>query len=100
MDDILNTAAGVHDVVHFFHGDGPAAQFEASHKQEGNYCCDGCAAHSSRFTDIAYCYRAPKPTLQERQEYFLQERQEFVLQEFVRQVDPPTQSRYYHLNSS
>lgn len=60
------------DIVRFFYGDGPAAQFESGHKLGGNYPCVGCGAHSGRFTDIAYCYRAPKPTLQERQEFVLQ----------------------------
>ena len=61
----------VRDLVRFFHGDGPAAQFEAGNKQGGIYCCVGCGADSSRFTDIAYSYRAPKPTLKERQEFVL-----------------------------
>ena len=62
----------VYDILRYFCGDGPAAQFEADHKQGGNFCCIGCGAHSSQFADIAYCYRAPKPTLQERQEFVLQ----------------------------
>ena len=62
----------VHDTVRFFYGDGPAAQFEAGHKQGGTYCCVGCGANSNCFTDIAYCYRAPKPSLLERQEFVLQ----------------------------
>ena len=58
----LKTTAGVEvcDIVCFFHGDGPAAQFEAGHKQEGSYCYVGCGAHSGRFSNIAYCYRAQK----------------------------------------
>lgn len=62
----------VSDVLRFFYGDGPAAQFEAGHKQGGPYCCTGCVAQSGRFADIAYCYRAPKPTLKERQDFVLQ----------------------------
>ena len=60
------------DKVGFFYGDGPAAQFEAGHKQGGIYCCVGCGADSGRFSDIAYSYRAPKLTLEERQEFILQ----------------------------
>ena len=68
------TMAGVEirDIIRYFHGDGPAAQFEAGHKQGGNYCCIGCGAHSERFADIAYSYRAPKISFQERQEFVLQ----------------------------
>jgi hypothetical protein len=62
----------VYDVVRFFYGDGPAAQFEAGHKQEGTYCCVGCGADSGRFSDIACRYRSPKPSLKERQEFVLQ----------------------------
>ena len=71
---ILHTRTGtpVCDVVRFFYGDGPAAQFEAGHKQGGTYCCTGCKADSCRFSEIAYCYRAAKHTLKERQEFLLQ----------------------------
>ena len=66
------TGTPVSDVVRFFYGDGPAAQFEAGHKQGGTYCCTGCGADSSRFSDTAYSYRAPKSTLKERQQFVLQ----------------------------
>ena len=76
MSDTLKTTAGVevHDIVRFFYGDGPAAQFEAGQKQGGSYCCVGCGAHSGRFSDIAFSYRAPKQSLQERQKFVLQGR--------------------------
>lgn len=74
MRNTLKTMAGVEirDIIRFFYGDGPAAQFEAGHKQGGAFCCVGCGAHSGRFADIAYCYRAPKQSLQERQQFVLQ----------------------------
>ena len=74
MRETLKTATEVevHNVVRFFHGDGPAAQFEAGHKQGGTYCCIGCGADSGCFADIAYSYRAPKRSLLERQEFVLQ----------------------------
>ena len=67
MGERLCTKKGVqvHDIVCFFYGDGPAAQFEAGQKMGGHYPCVGCGANSNRFPDIAYCYQAPKPTLQE-----------------------------------
>ena len=64
----------VTDVIRFFYGDGPAAQFEAGHKQGGRYCCVGCGADSGRFSDIAYSYRSPKPSLKERQDFVLKGR--------------------------
>ena len=74
MKETLRTTTGVevHDVVRFFYGDGPAAQFEAGHKQGGTYSCVGCGADSGRFTVIAYSYRSPKRSLLERQEFVLQ----------------------------
>ena len=60
------------DVVRFFYDDGPAAQFEAGHKQGGTYCCVGCGAESGRFSDIAYSYRSQKLSLKERQEFVVQ----------------------------
>lgn len=60
------------DIVRFFSGDCPAAQFGAGNKQGGTYCCTSCGADSGRFSDIAYSYRAPKPTLKECHEFVLQ----------------------------
>ena len=50
----LTTKAGVQiqDVMRFFHGDGPAMQFEAGNRIGGHYCCVGCDAHSSYFDDL------------------------------------------------
>lgn len=45
MVKVLHTQAGIpiHD-VRFFHGDGPAMQFEAGNKIGGYYSCVGCEA--------------------------------------------------------
>ena len=65
----LYTQSGmaVQDVLRFFHGDGPAQQFEAENNIGGHHCCVGCEARSSQFDDLAYCYRAHHVTLKERQ---------------------------------
>ena len=44
LAEALITRAGtrVNDVLRFFHGDGPAMQFEAGNKIGGYYCCIGC----------------------------------------------------------
>lgn len=56
----LLTKAGilVHDILHFFHGDSSAMQFEAGNKIGGYCCCVGCDAHSSCFDDLPYCFHA------------------------------------------
>ena len=68
------TVAGtpVVDILRFFHGDGPAQQYEAGHKIGGKYSCVGCGALTSRFDDFAYCHHAPRQTFAERQEFVLQ----------------------------
>ncbi len=61
----------ISDMARFFHGDGPAQQFEAGQSRGGNYPCVGCDAHVNRFDDLCYCYRRPFITLQERQRFML-----------------------------
>ncbi len=59
----------IKDNIRFFHGDGPAQQFEAGNKVGGYYSCVGCDACSTRFDDISYCFRAKPVTLQDRQDF-------------------------------
>ena len=61
----------VTDIVRFFHGDGPAQQFEAGHSIGGNYCCVGCGAHSSCFDDVVHSCRSEKHNLQSRQNFVI-----------------------------
>lgn len=68
---LTKTGILVHDIMRFFHGDGPAMQFEAGNKIGGYYCV-GCDAHSSRFDDLPYCFHPRHLTLSERQEFILQ----------------------------
>lgn len=69
---LTNTEILVHDIMLFFHGDGPAMQFEAGNKIGGYYCCVGCDAHRSHFDDLPYCFHAHHLTLSECQEFILQ----------------------------
>ena len=71
VDIPLETATGgqLYDVLRFFHGDGPAQQFEAGNKIGGNYPCVGCEAHTGRFDDLAYTFRAKHLSLGERQSF-------------------------------
>ena len=62
------------NVVRFFHGDGPAQQFESGNTVGGNYSCAGCNVRCDRMDDIAYSYRCNKLTLAERQAFLLQGR--------------------------
>ena len=67
---LANTVVGT-DIVRFFHGDGPAQQFEAGHSVEGNYCCVGCGAYSSFFDDVVHSCRSEKHNLQSRQNFVI-----------------------------
>ena len=42
----------IQDVLRFFHGDSPAAQFECSHNRAGHYICTSCTASVSEFDDV------------------------------------------------
>ena len=64
----LSNGVQVNDVMRFFHGDGPAQQFEAGNSVGGNYC----GARSDRMDDLAYAYRCRTMSLQERQDFLLQ----------------------------
>ena len=58
--------------LRFFHGDGPAQQFEAGNSIGGNFSCVSCGVKSERISDIAYSYRCPLLNLQQRQDFLLQ----------------------------
>ena len=75
MSSSLTTSTGVmvKDTMRFFHGDGPTQQFEAGQSIGGNYYCVGCGAKSTMMDDLAYTFRSPKRTLQERQEFMLED---------------------------
>ena len=66
-----STGVEIQDTVRFFHGDGPAQQFEAGNKIGGNYPCTGCGAVITSMDDFAYCTRQNRRTLEEIQEFVL-----------------------------
>ena len=68
----LNNGVQVLDKLRFFHGDGPAQQFEAGNSIGGNFSCVSCGVKSERISDIAYSYRCPLLNLQQRQDFLLQ----------------------------
>ena len=71
LDIRTNSGIPVTDMMRFFHGDGPAMQFEAGdiHVLGGYYCCVRCDSHSTSFDDLAYCFHAHGPLLSERQQF-------------------------------
>ena len=69
----ISTSTGVliTDNIRFFHGDGPAQQFEAGQHIGGTYFCIGCSVLSTRADDIAYSFRCHRLSMSERQEFIL-----------------------------
>lgn len=67
LDEPLSLSDGIQvkDVMRFFHGDGPAQQFEAGNSIGGTYCCVGCGVKNDRIDDIAYALRCPKLNIQQ-----------------------------------
>ena len=69
----ISTSEGVlvSDIMRFFHGDGPAQQFEAGQHIGGDYYCVGCTVESSRADDLAYSFRCHRLSYTERLEFVL-----------------------------
>ena len=51
------------DVIRFFHGDGPAMQFEAGDEKVDHYFCPNCDISYIQTDDINHCYQLPITTL-------------------------------------
>ena len=51
------------DVIRFFHGDGPAMQFEAGNEKGDHYFCPNCDISYIQTDDINHCYQLPITTL-------------------------------------
>ena len=73
LDTPVNTAMGVPitDTLRYFHGDGPAQEFEIGHNRGGHYPCIACHTHVSRFDDLCHAYRNPTITLKDHQQFML-----------------------------
>ena len=54
LKDAVTTPEGIKikDVLRFFHGDSPAAQFESGHSRGGNYICTACSMKANAFDDL------------------------------------------------
>ena len=59
------------DVLRYYHGDGPARQFEAGNNIGGDDPCTGCGVESSLFDDIVHGFRSKPPPLLQRQGFIL-----------------------------
>ena len=73
ISDPLPTSTGVpiRDILRFFHGDGPAQQFEAGNNIGGTYPCVCCAVNAESISDLEYAFKCPTRTLTERQQFVI-----------------------------
>ena len=61
----------INDVLRFFHGDSPAAQFESGHSRGGHYICTACTMNANAFDDLQTCFRSPMLDIKRRQSFIL-----------------------------
>ena len=73
LSDPLFTTTGipVHDIVRFFHGDGPAQQFEAGNNIGGTYPCVCCTVNADSIRNLACAFKCATRTLTERQQFVI-----------------------------
>ena len=51
-----STGKPITDILRYFHGDGPAQEFEIGHNRGGHYPCIACHTHVSQFDDLCHAY--------------------------------------------
>ncbi|KAL5510055.1 hypothetical protein EMCRGX_G005525 [Ephydatia muelleri] len=66
-----STGVPVKDFLRFFHGDGPAQQYEAGNSVGGRYPCVGCGVESTSIHTLEHAFKCRTRTLKERQEFIL-----------------------------
>lgn len=73
LSEPIYTTSGqpMYDTPRFFHGDGPAQQFEAGQSRGGEYPCVACETSAHRFDDICYSYRCRTIPIEARQHFML-----------------------------
>ena len=73
LDTPIEESTGKHitDTLRYFHGDGPAQEFETGHNRSGHYPCIACHTHVSRFDDLCHAYRNSAVTLKDHQQFML-----------------------------
>ena len=66
-----STGVPVKDFLCFFHGYGPAQQYEAGNSVGGRYPCVGCGVESTSIHTLEHAFKCRTRTLKERQEFIL-----------------------------
>ena len=56
----------IHDIIRFFHGDGPACQLEAGQQKGGDFPCWICPVDINKSYDVPYVYYQPIMGIKER----------------------------------
>ena len=56
----------IHDVIRFFHGDGPASQLESDQQKGGDFPCWRCPVDIHKAYDVPYIYYQPIMGIKDR----------------------------------
>ena len=69
LNDKVKTKGGqeINDVMRFFHGDGPARQFESGEQKGGTFYCSVCGSNAHRVYEMDYILRSKTVSLQDKQ---------------------------------
>ena len=73
MNDKVKTKGGqeINDVMRFFHGDGPARQFESGQQKGGTFYCSVCGSNAHRVYEMDYILRCKIVSLQDKQKLLM-----------------------------
>ena len=66
-----STGVAVRDILRFFHGDGPAQQYEAGNSVGGVYPCVSCGIESKSIQNLEHSFKCPTRTLKERRDFII-----------------------------
>ena len=66
-----SNGVAVKDILRFFHGDGPAQQYEAGNSVGGVYPCVGCGIQSTCIQNLEHAFKCPTRTLKERRDFIV-----------------------------
>ena len=56
----------IQDIIHFFHGDGPACQLDAGQQKGGDFPCWVCPINMNSSNDVAHVFYQPIMRIKER----------------------------------
>ena len=73
LNDKVKTKGGqeINDVMRFFHGDGPARQFESGQQKGGTFYCSVCGSNVHSVHEMDYILRSKMVSFQDKQKLLM-----------------------------